>query len=50
MRYNRLQDLALSETQIKDNLMFATDKIGDTMAVSMDKKKPRTGSAPPRLT
>ena len=26
MRYNRLQDLGLSEQQIKDNLMFAVAK------------------------
>ncbi len=29
MRYNRLTDLGLTEAQIRDNLMFATDKIGD---------------------
>jgi ubiquinol-cytochrome c reductase cytochrome c1 subunit len=33
MRYNRLQDIGLSEQQIKDNLLFATDKVGDTMKV-----------------
>jgi ubiquinol-cytochrome c reductase cytochrome c1 subunit len=35
MRYNRLQDLGLTEAQIKDNLMFATDKVGDTMSSAM---------------
>ena len=35
MRYNRLTDLGLTEAQIKDNLMFATDKIGGTMTVAM---------------
>src|SRR4030088_3686033 len=30
MRYNRLTDLAISEKDIRDNLMFATDKIGST--------------------
>ena len=30
MRYNRLTDLGLTEQQIKDNLMFATDKVGST--------------------
>ena len=35
MRYNRLTDLGLSEQQIKDNLMFATDKVGDTMQSAM---------------
>ena len=35
MRYERLKDIGLTEQQIKDNLMFATDKIGSTMTVSM---------------
>jgi ubiquinol-cytochrome c reductase cytochrome c1 subunit len=35
MRYNRLTDLGLTEEQIEDNLMFATDKIGSTMTVAM---------------
>jgi ubiquinol-cytochrome c reductase cytochrome c1 subunit len=35
MRYNRLADLGLTEAQIRDNLMFATDKIGETMTVAM---------------
>jgi ubiquinol-cytochrome c reductase cytochrome c1 subunit len=35
MRYERLKDIGLSEQQIKDNLMFGTDKIGSTMTVAM---------------
>lgn len=36
MRYNRMaKDLALSEEMVQDNLMFATDKIVDTMQVAM---------------
>jgi ubiquinol-cytochrome c reductase cytochrome c1 subunit len=36
MRYNRMaKDLGLSDDQVKDNLMFASDKIGDTMTVAM---------------
>ena len=31
MRYNRLTDLGLTEAQIKQNLLFATEKVGDTM-------------------
>ena len=31
MRYNRLKDIGLTEQQIKDNLLFTTDKVGDTM-------------------
>ena len=34
MRYNRLRDIGLSEQQIKDNLLFTTDKVGDTMKAS----------------
>lgn len=35
MRYNRLTDLGLTEAQVRDNLMFATTRIGDTMTVAM---------------
>jgi len=35
MRYNRLTDLGLTDAQIRDNLMFAGDKTGDTMTVAM---------------
>ncbi len=52
MRYNRLQDIGLTEQQIKDNLMFATDKVGETMKVSMDPKQAKAwfGGNPPDLT
>lgn len=52
MRYNRLQDLGLTEQQIKDNLMFTTEKVGDTMSVAMSRKDAKTwfGSAPPDLS
>ncbi|KZE32944.1 ubiquinol-cytochrome c reductase cytochrome c1 subunit [Crenobacter luteus] len=52
MRYNRLMDVALSEEEIKGNLMFASEKIGDTMAVAMDKKDAKgwMGAAPPDLS
>ncbi|MGE5103861.1 MAG: cytochrome c1, partial [Betaproteobacteria bacterium] len=33
MRYNRLTDLGLTEDQIANNLMFASDKVGETMTV-----------------
>ena len=33
MRYNRLRDIGLTEEQIKENLLFATDKVGETMKV-----------------
>lgn len=52
MRYNRLRDLGLSEEQIKGNLMFASDKVGETMKVSLDAKQAKEwfGAAPPDLT
>jgi ubiquinol-cytochrome c reductase cytochrome c1 subunit len=52
MRYNRLRDIGLTEDQIKQNLMFATDKVGDTMKVSLDPKQAKDwfGGNPPDLT
>ena len=52
MRYARLEDLGLTEAQIRDNLMFTTDKIGDTMTTSMDPKiaKAAFGVVPPDLS
>lgn len=52
MRYNRLRDIGLTELQIKGNLMFATEKVGDTMKVSLDPKNAKDwfGGLPPDLT
>ena len=52
MRYNRLRDIGLTEQQIKDNLMFATDKVGETMKVALDPKQAKEwfGATPPDLT
>jgi ubiquinol-cytochrome c reductase cytochrome c1 subunit len=52
MRYNRLRDLGLSEQQIKDNLLFATAKVGDTMKAAIDPKQAKEwfGANPPDLT
>jgi ubiquinol-cytochrome c reductase cytochrome c1 subunit len=52
MRYNRLRDLGLTEAQIKQNLMFATDKVGDTMKASLDPREAKEwfGGNPPDLT
>jgi ubiquinol-cytochrome c reductase cytochrome c1 subunit len=52
MRYNRLRDIGLTEDQIKKNLMFATDKVGETMKVSLDPKQAKDwfGGLPPDLT
>lgn len=52
MRYNRLTDLGLTEAQIKDNLMFASDKIGEQMhiAARQVEQKAWFGKAPPDLS
>jgi ubiquinol-cytochrome c reductase cytochrome c1 subunit len=52
MRYTRMQDLGLSEEQIKDNLMFAADKPGETMKVGMSKADGKAwfGATPPDLS
>jgi len=52
MRYNRLRDIGLTEAQIKQNLLFATDKVGDTMKVALDPKDAKAwfGANPPDLT
>jgi ubiquinol-cytochrome c reductase cytochrome c1 subunit len=52
MRFNRLQDIGLTTEQIKDNLLFTTDKVGDTMKAAIDPKQAKDwfGGNPPDLT
>ena len=52
MRYNRMQDFGLTEQQIKDNLLFAAEKPGETMTVAMNKKDAKAwfGAPPPDLS
>ncbi|MDR2991931.1 MAG: cytochrome c1 [Burkholderiaceae bacterium] len=52
MRYNRLQDLGLTEQQIKDNLLFTDHKVGETMISAIDPVQAKAwfGVAPPDLT
>ena len=52
MRYNRLKDVGLTEAQIKDNLLFAGEKVGDTMKVAINPKDAKKwfGVAPPDLS
>ena len=52
MRYERLKDIGLSEQQIKDNLMFGTDKLGSTMTVAMTPAEGKAwfGAIPPDLS
>lgn len=52
MRFNRLKDIGLTDAQIKDNLMFTTEKIGETMRATLDplQAKEWFGANPPDLT
>ncbi|MBC7490768.1 MAG: cytochrome c1 [Glaciimonas sp.] len=52
MRYNRLRDIGLTEDQIKANLIFTSDKVGDLMHVAMVTKDATEwfGVAPPDLS
>jgi ubiquinol-cytochrome c reductase cytochrome c1 subunit len=52
MRYNRLQDIGLTDSQIKSNLMFAGEKVGDTMTVAIQKADAKAwfGATPPDLS
>ena len=52
MRYNRLTDLGLTEAQIRDNLMFSAEKVGETMKIAMTVKEGKAwfGVPPPDLS
>lgn len=52
MRYNRLTDLGLTPEEITGNLMFASDKIGETMTVAMTAADGKAwfGNPPPDLS
>jgi ubiquinol-cytochrome c reductase cytochrome c1 subunit len=52
VRYNRLKDIGLTEQQIKDNLMFTAEKIGEPMNIAMPRKdaKEYFGAWPPDLS
>lgn len=52
MRFNRLKDIGLTEQQIKDNLLFTTEKVGDTMKSAIDPVQAKAwfGANPPDLT
>jgi ubiquinol-cytochrome c reductase cytochrome c1 subunit len=52
MRYSRLTDIGLTEEQIRDNLMFAAEKVGESMVTTMDPKIAKTafGVVPPDLS
>ena len=52
MRFNRLKDIGLTDQQVKDNLLFTTDKVGETMKAAIDPKQTKAwfGANPPDLT
>ena len=52
MRFNRLKDIGLSEQQIKDNMLFTTEKVGETMKAAIDPRQAKEwfGANPPDLT
>ena len=52
VRYNQLTNIGLSEQMIRDNLLFAGDKVGDLMRVAMtrDDSKVWFGAPPPDLS
>ena len=52
MRFNRLKDIGLTDQQIKDNLLFPTEKVGDTMKAAIDPHQAKDwfGANPPDLT
>lgn len=52
VRYNRLTEIGLTEKQIKENLMFTTEKVGDQMIAAIDPKQAKAwfGAQPPDLS
>ena len=52
MRYNRMEDIGLTEAQIKGNLLFAGEKTGETMTIAMRTADAKAwfGAPPPDLS
>ena len=52
MRYNRLREIGLTDDQIKRNLLFSADKVGEGMKIAMrvDDAKSWFGGQPPDLS
>ncbi len=52
VRYNRLRDIGLSDDQIRENLLFTSDKVGDLMKANMADKDAKAwfGAVPPDLS
>src|SRR3954465_6068320 len=52
MRYEGLKEIGLSEAQIKDNLMFTAEKVGEPIKIAFNPKEAKSwfGVAPPDLS
>ncbi len=52
VRYKRLRDIGLAEDQIRENLLFSGEKVGDLMKVAMPEKDAKAwfGGVPPDLS
>ena len=52
MRYSRLKDLGLTEQEIKNNLLFTGDKVGDLMKINLSPADAKAwfGVVPPDLS
>ena len=52
MRYNRLREIGLTDEQIKQNLLFSGEKVGDLMTVAIAPKDAKAwfGAVPPDLS
>ena len=52
MRYSKLEDLGLTEAQIRDNLLLAGEKVGEPMVTNLDPQiaKAAFGVMPPDLS
>jgi ubiquinol-cytochrome c reductase cytochrome c1 subunit len=52
MRYNRLTDIGIDPKEIQANLLFTTDKIGNTMTIAMRPEDAKSwfGASPPDLS
>jgi ubiquinol-cytochrome c reductase cytochrome c1 subunit len=52
MRFNRMTEIGLTTEEIRNNLLFTSDKVGETMKVSLDPKQAKEwfGATPPDLT
>ena len=52
MRYKGLGEFGLTEAQIKENLLFGAEKVGEPMKVALDPKEAKAwfGVAPPDLS